>query len=111
MWNFEKKKKKLTFTLDTTLTLFKNGKTIDEICSIRSFKLQTVEYQIIELITMGFINVEDIVSREKIEKISNLILVENVLSLSLIKDKLKEEFSYFEIKCVIASLNLIPHRL
>lgn len=108
-WNLEKKRKKITTTLDITLKFFNEGKTINEICKLRNFKLETVQYQIIELITQGFINIKDVIDEKNLNEISNFISQNRTIGLKQIKENLNENISYFEIKCVIASNNLIPN--
>ncbi len=107
-WNYEKKKKKLTETLELTFTLFKQNKSIEEIAKEREFKLQTVEYQIIELITLGFIPISELVDETRQKKILEVIDSKIPESLKLIKEKLPENYSYFQIKCVLAELNRNP---
>lgn len=103
-WNQKLKEKKLTSTVKETLDLFLKGKTILEICSLRKLKQDTIERQIIELITKSFIQIEDVISNhleilESIEKIGT--------KLSDIKENVPSA-SWFEIKCTIASLNAKP---
>ena len=107
-WNYEKKKKKLTETLELTLNLYNAGNSISNIAKKREFKIQTVEYQIIELITLGFISIDNVVVSSKQEKILEVIGPDVPKSLKLIKESLPENFTYFEIKCVLAELNRNP---
>ena len=107
-WNEEKKKKKLTETLELTYNLFLKGHSIKKIARLREFKIQTVEYQIIELVTMSFLDVDDLVNIRKKEKILSKLDKKSLKSLKVLKEKLPENISYFEIKCVLASLNTQP---
>ncbi len=104
-WNSNFKRKKPTATLSITLELFNYGKNIEDIMRIRQFKRDSVERQIIELITMGHIFVDDVIGTEKREKIQESINEENIDKLSDIKEIVGEDFSYFEIKCTIAHIN------
>ena len=100
-WNLEFKNKELTSTLKETLNLFLNGKTIKEITQIRDYKQDTIERQIIKLITKSFININQVINNKK-----NIIkaIDEVGLNLSNIKSQIPEA-SWFEIKCTIAYLN------
>ena len=109
-WNSLAKNKKLTETLELTYTLFKSGKTFEEILNLRNFKQDTLERQFIELITKGIIDARDIVDENKFEKIKNIIEIDKPKSLSEIKNKLPSNFTWFEIKCTLAYFNSFPKR-
>ncbi len=104
-WNKNFKNKKLTTTLQITYDLFQEGKKISEIMKIRQFKQDSVERQIIELITLGLIDVDKVIGIEKRKLIFNNITKKNITILSEIKLGLPENISWFEIKCVIAHIN------
>lgn len=105
-WISKIKRKKLTLTLEKTLNLFESNKTIKQIAKIREFKIETIEKQIIELISMGFIFVIDVIGKDKFETIHNLINETQIYSISKLKEMLGEDYSYFEIKCVLAYISL-----
>lgn len=105
-WISKIKRKKLTLTLEKTLNLFESNKTIKQIAKIREFKIETIEKQIIELISMGFIFVIDVIGKDKFETIHNLINETQIYSISKLKEMLKDNYSYFEIKCVLAYISL-----
>lgn len=107
-WNQTKKQKKLTPTLSETKNLFFQKYSIPEIAQKREFKLQSVEYQIIELITQGHIYLGDLVDDVTAHKILETFDDEVPESLTKIKDKLPESINYFQIKCVLASINNQP---
>lgn len=107
-WNHSKKRKKLTDTLEITNNLFFEKLTIPQIAKKRHFKLQTVEYQIIELITLGYIYLGDVVDDELAHQILDTFEHEVPESLIQIKEKLPENITYFQIKCVLASINNQP---
>lgn len=109
-WVKEFKKKKLTETLEVTLNLFKEGLDINHIAKRREYKEPTVEKQIIELIAKGFIHIEDVLSKEKIDHISKVLDDENISSLTMLKEILGEDYSYFEIKSYLASLAQVPEK-
>jgi len=104
-WNSDLKKKKVSETLEITLNLFLAKKTINEIANIRKFKIESVERQIIELITKSKINVDDVIGKKKREMIFSNINYDNITKLSEIKANLGENANWFEIKCVLAHIN------
>lgn len=110
-WNLKAKEKALTQTLNETLQLFLQKKSPEEISKIRDYKLDTIQRQIIELITMSFINIEDVVEKNRFKKIENLIEKKQIIKLSEIKENLSEDISYFEIKATIASINSIAKKI
>lgn len=110
-WNKELKKKKLTQTLEETYNLFLKGFKIKEISIKRDFNEETIERQIIELITKSMINIDDIVIKKNKDKILRVIQNLNLFKLSEIKKELPEEINWFEIKCVLAYINSLPNKL
>ncbi len=107
-WNQTKKQKKLTETLEITKNLFFEHLTIPEIAKKRHFKEQSVEFHIIELITLGYIYLGDLVDDELAHKILDTFDEHPPESLIEIKNKLPKEITYFQIKCVLASINNQP---
>lgn len=110
-WNKEFKNKKLSSTLKETLKLFQENKDIEKIIKLRNYKKETIEKQIIQLITKSFINIDDIINEDKKKNILKKINDKNLSTLKEIKDKLPKDYTYFEIKCVIGHLNSIPKKI
>lgn len=110
-WNAKHKEKKLTPTLAYTLKLFEDKKTIPQIAQIREHKQDSIERQIVELITRSFIAAEDVITEKKLKQILNVITEKNKNSLKTLKELLPENITWFEIKCAIASLNAEPTRI
>ena len=108
-WNYEKKKKKLTETLELTLKLFKKGDSIELIAKKRNFKLESVQYQIIELIAMSFINISYFLTSDNLREIDDIIEKKRPKNLKELREYLNEKFSFFELKCYLAYLNQIPN--
>jgi len=104
-WNKEFKQKELTETLKITYDLFQKGKSIEEIMTFRGFKQDSIERQIIELITLSLINVDDVIGVEKRKLILKNITQENINNLTQIKKNLKNDITWFEIKCILAYIN------
>ena len=101
-WNKEIKKKPLTQTLQETLLLFQNNYNIEQIAKKRNYKEETIERQLIELITLSYINITDITTKPK-----ESILKSKHLTLKEIKQN-NPNYSYFEIKAILASYNAQP---
>jgi hypothetical protein len=92
--------------VDTKLVsfnLYKEGKTVSEICTIRNFAPQTIEGHLAHYVSLGEIKIEELVSREKIVIIEPALAdFENGTSLTVIKEKLGNDASFGEIKLVLA---------
>ncbi len=92
-------------TKEASYTLFKEGKTIIEIATIRGFAAATIEAHLAHYIEEGFLDIEALVSADKIALIQPLLKThDTTLGLTLIKEKLGEAVSYGEIKMVQASI-------
>lgn len=110
-WASEFKRKPLTQTLELTYNMFFEGKSIEQITKEREFKQESVERQIVELITKSLISVEDVVDKKNLDQIKESFTVENIESLQSIKESLPDDITYFEIKCTLASMCAQPKRL
>ncbi len=110
-WAVEAKKKPLSETLETTYKLLLEGKSIEEISIIRGFKIESVERQVIELITKSLISVDDIIDEKIKINILNTINDETIESLQKIKELLPQDYTYFQVKCTIASLCALPKKI
>ncbi|HSK12758.1 MAG TPA: helix-turn-helix domain-containing protein, partial [Phnomibacter sp.] len=94
---------KMTPTVDVTLNGWKQGKSREEIARERNLTLGTIEGHLSTAIEQGKIEVGELLSAEKIEKIQALLPDEMVgVSLTPIKEQLGEEVTYGEIRMVLA---------
>jgi uncharacterized protein YpbB/nucleoside-triphosphatase THEP1 len=84
-----------------TLQLFREGKSIDEIAAERAILRGTVEVHLISFISTGEINVLEIVSQEKLDRILAILEAQPDLTLTGIKQALNDEVSFNEIKAGI----------
>lgn len=107
-WIEDFKKRKVSSTVLETLSLFKKGKTIAQIAKERDFKAESVEKQLHELIVQGLLRCEDVIGLKKKEEILSKLTPKTINALTSIKDAVGEKISYFEIKCVLAELVVIP---
>jgi len=82
--------------------LFREGKTISEIAKERNFAIQTIEGHLAHFVQKGEINIEELVSREKLLLIEPAIKDFNGKAIASIKQKLGNEVGFGEIKLAIA---------
>lgn len=88
----------------TSLEMFKKGLSMEEIAKERGFVEGTILSHLISFIPTGEIKVEELVKSEKITKLTSIIKEDPETTLSEIKAKAGEDFSYPEIKAVLLSL-------
>lgn len=92
-------------TYTTSLKMFKQGMTVSEIASERGLAVGTIETHLVRFIPSGEIIVEDLVPLEKIEPIREAIFEFDAANgISPIKEFLGDDFSYGEIRAVVAEL-------
>ena len=90
-----------TYTI--TLKMFRGGVTIEEIAEERNLSPNTIETHLVRFIPTGEVKLTEIVAEEKIETIRKAILELNAeQGIGPIKEYLGEDFSYGEIRAVIA---------
>ena len=84
--------------------LFLQGKNLQEIADTRGLVRNTIESHLAHFVSLGELDIHDIVSKEKIALIKQAVAEKGGASLSLIKEHLGDAFSYGEIRLVVASL-------
>lgn len=92
-------------TKQTSLDLYKAGKTVQEIAAQRNLALSTIEGHMAHFISTGELAVDQFISPEKIAEISNYFLTHESRELSVAKEHFGDKFSYGELRMVIAHLN------
>ena len=98
----KEKEEAKTDTKLETYKLYKEGRSVNEIASIRNFALQTIEGHLAYYVRKGEIKIDELVSREK------LVLMEPVIknfeggSITPIKQQLGNDVSFGEIRLVMA---------
>lgn len=98
---------KMTDTYSLSFRLFKSGKTISEIAEQRDLAESTIETHLTRFIQSGDIDIEELVSLEKIEFIHQAIAeLGGEVSVGKLKETLGEDYSYGEIRAVLATLSL-----
>jgi ATP-dependent DNA helicase RecQ len=92
-------------TFQISFRLFRDGRSISEIAEIRELKESTIENHLARFVESGEIDVKELVKAEKIEVIRRAIVeTDSNGALSPIKEKLGDEFTYGEIRAVLADL-------
>lgn len=101
----DKKQPKLEDTYTITLNLFKMGKSLEDIARLRGLSINTIELHLIRFIPTGEVKLIDLVPMEKSSQIVKaLIKFGNSDAISPIKEFLGDEFSYSEIRAVVAAM-------
>jgi len=104
----ERKPKTTTTTKGTkmeTFNLYKMGKTIAEIATMRNLSPMTIQNHLCDFIQTGELDVAEIVVPEKVPAIRDAIESYGITPLSPLKEVLGDDYSYAEIKAVIAWMN------
>jgi ATP-dependent DNA helicase RecQ len=92
-------------TYDTSLEMYRQGMTVDQIAATRNISSQTVETHLIRFIPTGEISLEDIVPAERIDTIKQAIYQSGSNGfLGPVKSILGDDYSYTEIRAVFASM-------
>ena len=93
-------------TYDVSLEMFKSGQSIEEIARLRGMTKSTVEIHLVRFIQAGEITLRDFVPDHKIEPIRDAIeRFRDLGALAPIKEYLGEDYSYGEIRAVLADLS------
>ena len=101
----EKPKKEKVDTRGLTFKMFREGKTIKEIAAERSLTVGTVENHLAQFVKTGELEVGEVVSTQHQKIIRGIIKSFNkAYSLSDVKNLLPGDYTYAEIKLVIADM-------
>ena len=85
-----------------SFNLFKQGMTVSEIAKARNLTIQTIEGHLSHYVSNGEINIEDLVSREKILLIEPAVKDFEGGAIAPIKEKLGNDIGFGEIRLVLA---------
>lgn len=92
-------------TKEVTYALYLQGKSLDEIAKERELVTGTIAGHLEQYIRSGAIKVEQLVTREKIDKITRYLAKNgNAQGLTMLKAALGDDVTYADIKLVMASL-------
>ncbi len=92
-------------TYQISLEMFQSGLSLAKIAAARELTQTTIETHLIRFIQSGEVNLEDIVSADKIETIRNAVIrFSETGALSPVKEFLGEDYSYAEIRAVMTAM-------
>ena len=101
----EKPKKEKVDTRGLTYKMFREGKTIKEIAAERSLTVGTVENHLAHFVKNGELEVSEVVSTQHQKMIRGIVKSFNkAYALSDVKNLLPDDYTYAEIKLVIADM-------
>lgn len=86
--------------------LFKTGKTIEEIATERNLSISTIQGHLAHYIGSGELNINNFLTQEKIDQISNYFITNKTKSLTSAKMEFGDKVSYFELNYVLKHLEL-----
>ena len=102
----EKLKKEKVDTKSLTFKMFREGKNIKEIAVERSLTVGTVENHLAYFVEQGDLKVDEVVNVQHQKIIRGIVKsFDRAYSLSEVKNLLPNDYSYAEIKLVIADMN------
>jgi hypothetical protein len=102
----EKPKKEKVDTKSLTFKMFREGKNIKEIAVERSLTVGTVENHLAYFVEQGDLKVDEVVNVRHQKIIRGIVKsFDRAYSLSEVKNLLPNDYSYAEIKLVIADMN------
>ncbi len=91
----------------TTLELFRNGYSIDQIVKERSLKISTINSHFGELISMGKIKVEELMDADKIETIQSCLIEHPNKTFNEIREILNNKYTFDELRWVKNSITFL----
>lgn len=89
---------------ETSLELFKSGKSIQEIAHERGMAISTIEGHLAQLVGLGELPLDNLVDKQKVQAITAYIESNKTRSMGEIRASLGNDFSYSEIRFVIKHL-------
>ena len=98
-----KKIEKLS-TYDQTLEMIKSGKTVSEIAIERQLSDKTIYGHCVRLIRLEKLELDEVLERDRINELSDIFDEYDGMSLTPLKEKVGEDFSWEELKLYQASL-------
>jgi GTPase SAR1 family protein len=89
----------------TSLKMFKGGLSMAEIATQRELVIGTIEFHLASYITTGEIDMYDLITEERFLELKKQVKSLKFENLTDLKNKLKDTYSYFELRIVINELN------
>lgn len=102
-----KRKSKTSDSKKESFRLFQEGKSINEIAEIRGFVETTIESHLAHFVEKGELEIEKLVSSEKIPIIEKAVQQYFEGQLKPVKELLGDQYSYGEIKLVISKIKAL----
>lgn len=96
----ETPKKDKTPTHEITFSLYKEGKTVEEIAEARGFVASTIEGHLCKYLATGEVKATDLVDEQKLKNMLSLITPETE-TMGEIKAQLGDEYSYGEVRIAL----------
>ncbi len=94
----------------TTFELYRTGKTIEEIAAMRSMAESTIGGHLAMFVRSGEIGATELVDRMKIDKVLQVIGEVGTESQGMIKSRLPEEISFFDIRVAINHYHFLQQK-
>lgn len=101
----EKSKQVQGETFRITLELYKSGLKPEEIAKQRSLVLSTIEGHLAGFVLNGELKIEELMTREKIERLNTVIEESSYANLTELKQKTGDEFTFGELRMFVNHLN------
>ena len=99
-----KEKKPKTDTKKITFDLYNEGKTVEEISTIRGFTKETIEGHLAHYVGSGELDISNFISKPKLDKITEYVVKNNYTSLTSVKQGLGDLVTWGEIRLVMKYL-------
>ncbi len=99
-------------TKDVSFQLFKQGKTIADIATERSFSPATIEGHLLKYVATGEIDIEQLIPLKKVSVINEALKnFEKGSSIITVKEKLSADYTFTEIRWVLAYNEFIDSKV
>jgi len=95
-----KKREPKGSSIRMTSELFNAGKSIEEIAEIRQMAVSTIQTHLAHMVSTGEIQATDLMPLDKIHSIQSVMNEEGMNSLGMIKSRMGNDYSFFEIRVV-----------
>lgn len=103
--DLERPKKKKGDTKQTSLTLFKSGKSVEQIAFERDLNVNTIFGHLASFIATGEIKITELISEKHYNELKDLIPKHTFENLSDLKSQLADKYSYGEIRLVLDTMS------
>ncbi|PKG50493.1 helix-turn-helix domain-containing protein [Olleya sp. 1-3] len=100
-----KPKRKKGDTKETSLQIFKAGKSIDQIAFERDLNVNTIFGHLASFIPSGEVKISDLISEKHYKELKEIIPKQTFENLSDLKSKIASKYSYGEIRLVLDTIS------